>query len=43
MLFLEVTIAQRALSDAEQQRLLAGFDRELAVYQLLFAAGKLSL
>jgi outer membrane protein len=41
--FLEVTNAQAALVDAENLRLVAQFDRELAVYQLLFSTGQLRL
>jgi outer membrane protein TolC len=39
--FLEVTNAQKALTDAERLRVGAGYDRELATYQFLFASGKL--
>jgi outer membrane protein TolC len=41
--FLEVTISQNTLTDAEHQRVAATFDRELAVYRLLFASGSLRL
>jgi outer membrane protein len=39
--FLEVTTAQAALNDAERLRVGSRYDRELAVYKLLFAIGTL--
>jgi outer membrane protein len=39
--FLEVSTAQSVLSEAEGLRVNATFDRELAAYRLLFAAGQL--
>jgi outer membrane protein TolC len=41
--FLEVANAQSALTEAENLRLVSGYERELAVYQLLFANGTLKL
>jgi outer membrane protein, multidrug efflux system len=41
--FLEVATAQAALTEAENLRLVAAYDRELAAYQLLFAVGSLQL
>jgi outer membrane protein TolC len=41
--FLEVTNAQAVLTEAESQRVVADFGHHLAVYQLLAAAGLLSL
>ena len=41
--FLEVTIAQNTLTDAESQRTSVGFEQKLAIYRLLFATGGLKL
>jgi outer membrane protein TolC len=41
--FLEVTIAQNTLSDAESQRVQTAYERDLAIYRLLFATGALKL
>jgi outer membrane protein TolC len=41
--FLEVANAQSALTEAENLLLVTGYERELAAYQLLFAAGQLAL
>jgi outer membrane protein TolC len=40
---LEVVTAQQAVFDAESNRALASYEKELATYQLLFAEGKISM